>query len=192
MRVFAFGFAPRGWAFCNGQTMPINQNQALFSLLGTTFGGNGTSLFSSWKLSSSCIPIHQDGGASGSFDLGQKLGEATHTLSLAEYPSHTHTVQGRSGSRRDCACGCRVRERRHLRRRSADRCARRRSDRSDLRGGQPHENMQPYTVLNIGIALQGIFPEPELLTHEPTFRRRDLIFVGFNRRKGGRCATVPS
>ena len=83
----AFGFAPRGWAVCAGQLLPINQNQALFSLLGTTYGGNGQTTFALPDLQGR-IPD----GVGGGFTLGQKTGEENHTLSLAEMPAHTHAL----------------------------------------------------------------------------------------------------
>src|SRR6266705_3122350 len=87
IRIFSFGFAPKGWALCNGQLLPINQNQALFSLLGTTFGGDGRVNFALPNLQGN-VPIHVGNGHT----LGEKGGEQAHTLSIAELPTHVHTA----------------------------------------------------------------------------------------------------
>src|SRR5436190_22150278 len=88
IRIFSFGFAPQGWALCNGQLLPINQNQALFSLLGTTYGGDGRVNFALPNLQSR-VPIHMGSGHT----LGERAGEQAHTLSIAELPTHTHVAQ---------------------------------------------------------------------------------------------------
>ena len=87
IKICAFNFAPRGWAFCEGQLLPINQNQALFSLLGTTFGGNGQTTFALPDLRGRMVI-----GVGNAYILGQKGGEATHTLTTAEMPQHTHLM----------------------------------------------------------------------------------------------------
>src|SRR5207237_5123596 len=86
IRIFSFGFAPKGWALCNGQLLPINQNQPLFALLGTTYGGNGQTNFALPNLQGR-VPIHTGSGHA----LGEQGGEQAHTLSIAELPQHTHT-----------------------------------------------------------------------------------------------------
>src|ERR1700744_325567 len=91
LRVMAFNFPPKGWAECNGQILPINQNQALFSLLGTQYGGNGQTTFALPDLRGR-VPLHMGPG----FNLGQNGGEANHTLIPAEVPSHAHTVAART------------------------------------------------------------------------------------------------
>src|SRR5947207_12242910 len=91
IRIMSFNFAPKGWALCNGQLLPINQNQALFSLLGTTYGGNGQTNFALPDLRGN-VPIHMDKGHT----LGEKGGEQAHTLSIAELPTHTHILNGTS------------------------------------------------------------------------------------------------
>src|SRR6266404_4916688 len=91
LRIVSFNFAPKGWAMCNGQLLPINQNQALFSLLGTTFGGDGRVNFALPDLRGQ-VPIHVGQGHT----LGQKGGEQAHTLSLAELPTHTHVLMASS------------------------------------------------------------------------------------------------
>src|SRR5436190_22736729 len=87
IRIMSFGYAPKGWAMCNGQLMPINQNQALFSLLGTTYGGDGRVNFALPNLQGN-VPIHMGQG----FTLGEKGGEQAHTLSIAELPTHIHVA----------------------------------------------------------------------------------------------------
>ena len=87
IRIMSFGFAPRSWALCNGQFLPINQNQALFSLLGTTYGGNGQTTFALPDLRAR-IPIHMGSGHT----LGERGGEPAHTLSIAEIPTHAHVL----------------------------------------------------------------------------------------------------
>src|SRR5476649_2884623 len=95
IRIFAGNFAPTGWAFCNGQLLPISQNTALFSLLGTTYGGNGTSNFQLPNLEGQ-VPIHVGGDQPAPglqvYDLGESGGQETHTLVANEIASHTHTV----------------------------------------------------------------------------------------------------
>src|SRR5881392_445538 len=89
IRIFSFGFAPKGWALCNGQFLPINRNQPLFSLLGTTFGGDGRVNFALPDLRER-VPIHVGSGHT----LGEKGGEQAHTISISELPTHTHVLQG--------------------------------------------------------------------------------------------------
>src|SRR5437660_2095373 len=93
IRIFSFTFAPKGWALCNGQLLPINQNQALFSLLGTTFGGDGRVNFGLPDLQSRA-PIHVGNGHT----LGERGGEQGHTLSIAEVPTHAHIASGTSAN----------------------------------------------------------------------------------------------
>jgi microcystin-dependent protein len=91
IKVVSFNFAPKGWALCNGQLLPINQNQALFALLGTTYGGDGRVNFALPDLRGR-IPNHMGSG----FTLGQRAGETAHTLNISELPAHTHTPLGNS------------------------------------------------------------------------------------------------
>ena len=93
IRIMSFVFAPRGWAMCNGQLLPINQNQALFSLLGTVYGGDGRVNFGLPNLQGR-IPIHEGSGHT----LGERGGEPAHTLSIAELPTHTHVLNGSSSN----------------------------------------------------------------------------------------------
>lgn len=157
VRMFSSVFAPRGWALCDGQLLPINQNQALFSLLGTTFGGNGTTNFALPDLRGRA-PVF-GGGPGGQITLGQRGGEQAHTLTVAEMAQHNHPIRGNSananvgapagntwatlstnaygtaatGSMNATAIG-------------------------NAGGSQPHLNIQPFLVINFCIALQGIFP----------------------------------
>jgi microcystin-dependent protein len=154
IRIASFNFAPKGWALCNGQLLPINQNQALFSLLGTTYGGDGRTTFALPNLQGR-TPLHFGNG----FTLGQTGGESNHSLIISEMPSHTHLPvvssnpagQGSpqnnyfangnqpafdptpTGTLRSSAVGY-------------------------IGGSQPHNNTPPYLTLNFIIALQGIFP----------------------------------
>ena len=91
IKIMSFNFPPQGWAFCNGQFLPINQNQALFSLLGTTYGGNGQTTFALPDLRGR-VPIHMGSGHT----LGERAGEQAHTLSISEIPTHTHTLTATS------------------------------------------------------------------------------------------------
>ncbi len=154
IRAFGFNFAPRGWAACDGQVLPINQNQSLYSLLGTTFGGDGRTSFALPDLRGR-VPLHEGNGVT----LGEEGGGETHSLAVAEMPSHTHTLGASS------AAGTQPVP-------QGGRLANGGSDSygaaTDLTSmgpavmnagaGQGHENMQPYQVLNFCIALQGLFP----------------------------------
>jgi microcystin-dependent protein len=154
IRIMSFGFAPKGWAQCNGQLLPINQNQALFSLLGTYYGGDGRTTFALPNLQGR-TPIHIGGG----YQIGQAGGEQSHTLAQGEVPMHSHAAMGTvtagdspipSGNylgAADNAYGPLVNP-------TAIQPATVTSD----GGSQAHQNMQPFLVLNFCIALQGIFP----------------------------------
>jgi len=154
IKVVSFNYPPKGWAFCNGQIMSIAQNQALFALLGTTYGGNGIQTFALPNLQAS-MPVHVGSG----FIQGQAGGEANHTLISGEMPLHTHQAQGVSttasspsatsntwatatqnpyGTTPNTTLGP--------------------TALSSAGGSQPHPNMPPYLVLNFVIALTGIFP----------------------------------
>jgi microcystin-dependent protein len=155
IRIMSFSYAPKGWALCNGQFMPINQNQALFSLLGTTYGGNGQTTFALPNLQGR-IPIHMGQGHT----LGEFGGEQNHTLSITEMPVHAHSAQG-SKSNGDLAPTSA-----HVLAASpaliydapANLTTLQPGTIGDAGGSQPHSNMQPYLTLNFAIALQGIFP----------------------------------
>jgi microcystin-dependent protein len=154
IRIMSFNFPPKGWAFCNGQLLPINQNQALFSLLGTTYGGDGQTTFALPNLQGR-VPIDVGNG----FVLGEISGEETHTLIQSEMPAHTHTVVASSnaadqGSPQNNYW---ANESSNAYTASPD-SAMSPSAVTNVGGSQPHENRSPYLVLSFCIALQGIFP----------------------------------
>jgi microcystin-dependent protein len=154
IRIMSFNFAPKGWAMCNGQTLPINQNQALFALLGTTYGGNGQTTFALPDLRGS-VPISFD----GSHVLGQKAGQAVHTIIMGEMPAHLHFVQASDTSGTDVTLANEeLAQVAGLYGAPASLTNLNPVSVTNLGGSQPHENRQPYLTLNFCIALQGIFP----------------------------------
>jgi microcystin-dependent protein len=156
IRLMSFNFAPKGWAMCNGQLFPINQNQALFSLLGTAFGDDGRVNFALPDLRGK-VPIHVGNGHT----LGQTGGEQAHTLSMGEMPTHTHpasfanaestvalpggNLPGQAGNAYGPAASLTTVAPATV---------------ANYGGSQAHDNMQPYLALTFCIALQGIFPSP--------------------------------
>jgi microcystin-dependent protein len=154
IKIISWNFPPKGWTFCNGQLLPINQNQALFSILGTTYGGDGRVNFGLPNLQGRS-PVHVGNGIA----LGELGGETSHTLNISEIPAHNHIPRANSGTATDPSPAGNLWD-------------------TDLNqpynptsnvamspacilptgGSQPHENMSPYLVLNFVIALQGIFP----------------------------------
>lgn len=163
IRIFPFNFAPKGWAFCNGQLLPISQNTALFSLLGTTYGGNGKSTFALPNLQGSA-PMHPGQGPGLSLhDLGEIGGSETVTLLESELPLHTHTMQA-SADPADVQAGSPSRS---LARSSngnaynssaAGLVPLNAASLAPAGGDAPHNNMMPYLTVNFCIALQGVFP----------------------------------
>jgi microcystin-dependent protein len=153
IRIFSFGFAPKGWALCDGQLLPINQNQALFSLLGTTYGGDGRVTFGLPNFQGR-VPMHMGGG----FTLGQVAGEAQHTLVPAEMPAHTHTLSGQAGPRTVSAPAGAVLATGDIYGLGPTDSTLASAAVTSTGGSQPHLNLQPYLTLNFCIALQGIFP----------------------------------
>jgi microcystin-dependent protein len=153
VRIFSFGFAPRGWAFCNGALLSIQQNTALFSLLGTMYGGDGITNFALPDLRGRA-PVHIGTG----FPQGQKGGEETHLLTANEIPAHTHqaTASSNAGSQPDPGNAFWANAGQTAFGTTAN--AVMAGTALGLVGGQPHNNMQPYLVLNCCIALVGIFP----------------------------------
>jgi microcystin-dependent protein len=150
----SFNFAPKGWAMCNGQLLPINQNQPLFSLLGTTFGGDGRVNFALPDLRAR-VPIHVGAGHT----LGERGGEQAHTLSLAELPTHVHRANG-SSSDGDASIptGRVLAVAANAYGTPGSLTALAAGTVANVGGGQPHTNLQPYLGLMFCIALQGIFP----------------------------------
>lgn len=156
IRLMSFNFAPKGWALCNGQLLPINQNQALFSLLGTMYGGNGQTTFALPDLRGR-VPIH----VGTSHTLGERGGEQAHTLSISELPTHTHAVRAHTGVGTGSTPGANT----VLSKSPADLygaptglTALHSATSVNTGGSQAHTNIQPFLTLNFCIALQGIYP----------------------------------
>ena len=155
VRIVGFNFAPRGWAFCDGQILPINQNQSLYSLLGTTYGGDGRTSFALPDMRGR-VPMHVGNG----HREGQKSGEETHTLAANEMPNHDHVLHGTNNADAlsDQPDG-------NLFARAAGNVygpagasVALKASVANTGGGQAHNNMQPYLAVNFCIALQGLFP----------------------------------
>ena len=158
IRLMSFGFAPRGWATCDGQLLPINQNQALFSLLGTTFGGGGRVNFALPDLRGR-TPIHVGSGHT----LGERGGEQAHTLSIAEIPTHTHVANATSSNATSAAPSNSLgyaRSATLMYGSPTSLVSMSPLAIGNVGGSQAHLNMQPFLTLNFCIALQGIFPSP--------------------------------
>jgi microcystin-dependent protein len=162
IKIVSFNFAPQGWAKCDGQILPINQNQALFSLLGTTYGGNGQTNFALPDFRGR-IPHHFGAGLT----LGERAGAASHTVTQSEMPAHNHVVSASTatGTLVFPAAGSPVVQANVWATSSQNPygppnnlAAMNPAGISNAGGSQPHENRQPYLVLNFIIALQGIFP----------------------------------
>ena len=162
VKIIGFNFAPRGWAQCDGQILPINQNQSLYSLLGTTYGGDGRTSFALPDLRSR-TPIHvgrSPGG--GHHELGSKSGEESHFVSMNEMPQHSHSLRASSSGYSDSdeptntVWGTAAVNVYHDS--SSNQTAMAGGSLLNTGGGQAHNNMQPYLVLNYVIALQGLFP----------------------------------
>ncbi|HEY1707112.1 MAG TPA: tail fiber protein [Rhizomicrobium sp.] len=173
IRIMSFNFAPRGWAECNGQLLPINQNQALFSLLGTTYGGDGRVNFGLPNLQGR-IPMHMGSAGFGAHTLGERGGEVAHTVSIGELGQHSHSLKVKNAAADVGAAGKTPNATASL----ASAHAATTGGQSPVSiygtgqinqvfnnatigtngGSQPHENEQPFLALNFCIALQGIFP----------------------------------
>jgi microcystin-dependent protein len=170
IRIMSFNVVPKGWALCNGQLLPINQNQALFSLLGTTYGGDGRVNFALPNLQAS-VPLHDGNG----FTLGQRGGEYAHTLIMGEMAQHNHTMKAFNGGSNVGAAGktpdnTKTTSQGHattgtnpppavnIYGTGSPSKAFASASITNTGGSQAHENRQPYLGLNFCIALQGIFP----------------------------------
>lgn len=150
----SFIFAPKGWALCNGQLLPINQNQALFSLLGTTYGGDGRVNFALPDLRGR-TPIHTGQGHT----LGERGGEQAHTLSIAELPVHTHAYMAQPAAGNQLpAAGALLAQASNVYRTPDNFTTLQPGTIGNVGGSQAHLNMEPFLVLTFCIALQGIFP----------------------------------
>lgn len=157
IRIMSFSFAPKGWALCDGQLLPINQNQALFSLLGTTFGGDGRVNFALPDLRGR-TPIHVGSGHT----LGERGGEQAHTVSISELPTHTHVASassqpGNAAVPTGAVLGSPLNLSYTV---PSSLTALNPASIASVGGSQAHLNMQPFLTLNFSIALQGIFPSP--------------------------------
>src|SRR5258705_5111502 len=156
IRIMSFGFPPKGWALCDGQLLPINQNQALFSLLGTTYGGDGRVNFALPNLQGNA-PMHVGNGLL----LGQKGGEQAHTLSISELPAHNHTaIASSANSTVPTTAGSILGAANNVYGSPANLTSLQPPTITTVGGSQAHLNMQPFLVLNFCIALHGIFPSP--------------------------------
>jgi microcystin-dependent protein len=156
IRIMSFNFAPKGWAMCNGQLLPINQNQALFSLLGTTYGGNGQTNFA-LPDSRGRTPIHVGSGHT----LGERGGEQAHTISIAELPEHTHVLNASSlDGNTALTSGSVLATASNVYGAAASLTSIQAATVGNVGGSQAHLNMQPFLTLTFCIALQGIFPSP--------------------------------
>ena len=159
IRIMSFNFAPKGWALCNGQLLPINQNQALFSLLGTTYGGDGRVNFALPDLRARA-PIHMGSGHT----LGERGGEQAHTLSIAELPTHVHTANATSaqaGANTNGPAPTLIPAQSNFSfgwGPASNLQAFASNALAPVGGSQAHLNMQPFLILSFCIALQGIFP----------------------------------
>jgi microcystin-dependent protein len=163
IRIFPYNFAPRGWWFCNGQILAIQQYTALFSLLGTYYGGNGTSTFALPNLQGR-VPLHAGQGPGLSlYQLGEETGEVSHTLLTSEVPAHNHSFHAAAGGKSDSttvannspastATGVNVYSS------AAGNATMNASMLSPVGSGLPHENQQPYLAVGYAIAYQGIYP----------------------------------
>lgn len=163
IRIMSFNFAPKGWALCNGQLLPINQNQALFSLLGTTYGGDGRVNFALPDLRGR-VPMHEGAGHT----LGERGGQEAHTVTQSEMPAHLHTLQpntnnAATGAANNATVANPVgaywaNEGKTVYSTANPNSAMSAATVSSVGGSQPHENRSPFLTLNFCIALQGIFP----------------------------------
>ena len=157
IRIMSFNFAPKGWALCNGQLLPINQNQALFSLLGTTFGGDGRVNFALPDVRAR-VPIHVGNGHT----LGEKGGEQAHTLNISEMPQHIHflNAQDANGTLGNPKSNLLAQFANGYTTPGANLGTLSPPTVSNVGGSQAHLNQQPFLALTFCIALQGIFPSP--------------------------------
>jgi len=155
IRIMSFSFPPKGWAACNGQLLPINQNQALFSLLGTTYGGDGRVTFALPDLRGR-VPVHVGDGVV----LGERAGEESHTLVASEMPAHNHVANAYSanGNTPIAVNDILAAEASAMYTSPANLVSLAADSISSAGGSQTHNNLQPFLTLNFCIALVGIYP----------------------------------
>jgi microcystin-dependent protein len=154
IKIISWNYAPKGWAFCNGQLLPINQNQALFSILGTTYGGNGQTNFALPDLRGR-VPAHMGNG----LIEGQMVGEEAHTVIISEMPAHNHPASASSAAPdKGSPTGNEWASQASGYSTGTANTTFSPSAISNVGGSQPHTNLQPYLVVNFVIALSGIFP----------------------------------
>ena len=154
IRMMSFGFPPKGWASCNGNLLPINQNQALFSLLGTTYGGDGRVNFGLPNLQGR-TPMHMGSGHT----LGELGGEQAHTLSISEIPTHVHTANATNANAAVPVPGNNLLGAfANAYKTPTNLTSLIPGTLASVGGSQAHPNMQPFLTINFSIALQGIFP----------------------------------
>ena len=154
LRIVSFNFAPQGWALCNGQFLPINQNQALFALLGTTYGGNGQTTFALPDLRG-CMPMHKGNGHT----MGERSGSNQVTLNISQMPQHTHTANANNTLQNSVSpTGLYALSAPSEFYSGTFNAVMHPSALSSVGGSQPHENRQPSLALNFCIALIGLFP----------------------------------
>jgi len=164
IRMFAGNFAPNGWMFCEGQTLPIAENEVLFQLIGTTYGGDGEETFNLPNLASR-VPIHMGTGPSGdTYQLGEMAGTESETLTIQQISSHTHTLNGTINQATQNPPSANV----TLAQLAVQTATAYGVDNplnplhansmTPAGGSQPHENMQPFLCINFIISLFGVFP----------------------------------
>jgi microcystin-dependent protein len=154
IKIVGFDFAPQGWAFCDGQALQINQNSALYSLLGNTYGGDGITTFALPNLQG-CLPLEAGNG----FTLGNKGGEAAHALTTNEIPAHTHSVSASNADPNASAPTGNVWAKSSAAYQTgAGNASLNQAAVGNAGSGQAHPNLQPYLVLNFVIATVGIYP----------------------------------
>jgi microcystin-dependent protein len=161
IRIFGGNFAPAGWAFCDGQTLPISENDALFTLIGTTYGGDGQETFNLPNLQSR-VPIHAGTGPNGTtYTLAEMAGTETETLTVQQIPIHTHTMLGSSNQASSQSPAANVVGKStsvdlFINAQATD--AMNANAITPVGGSQPHENTQPFLCVNFILSLFGVFP----------------------------------
>lgn len=162
IRMFAGNFAPAGWMFCDGQLLPISENETLFQLIGTTYGGDGESTFALPGLQGR-IPVHQGTGGGGTYQLAEAAGTETVTLTVNQIPNHSHPALASLNNAGASAPTGNVTGQvgaTQIYREAAPAAVMKAQSLGPAGGSQPHENFQPYLCVNYIISLFGIFPSP--------------------------------